>query len=177
MSRQLWPTELRVREHSVNAWSLSIRMVARVGLEPTTFRVWTERSSQLSYLARDWSGWQDLNLRHLDPKSSALPSCATSRSFTERNILARPVGLEPATFWSVVKRSIQLSYGRKYISGGDGGIWTLTVLLPRDFKSLASTVPPHPHLEVPTRFEPVITELQSIALPLGYGTVSLTAYI
>ena len=51
MSRQLWPTELRVREHSVYAWSLSIRMVARVGLEPTIFRVWTDRSSQLSYLA------------------------------------------------------------------------------------------------------------------------------
>ena len=28
------------------------------------------------------------------------------------------------------------------------------------------------HLEVPTGFEPVITELQSIALPLGYGTIS-----
>lgn len=27
------------------------------------------------------------------------------------------------------------------------------------------------HLEVPTGFEPVITELQSIALPLGYGTI------
>lgn len=26
-------------------------------------------------------------------------------------------------------------------------------------------------MEVPTGFEPVITELQSIALPLGYGTI------
>ena len=26
-----------------------------------------------------WSGWQDLNLRPLDPQSSALPSCATLR--------------------------------------------------------------------------------------------------
>lgn len=26
--------------------------------------------------------------------------------------MARPVGVEPATFWSVVKRSVQLSYGR-----------------------------------------------------------------
>ena len=30
-------------------------------------------------------------------------------------------------------------------------------------------------MEVPTGFEPVITELQSIALPLGYGTVILRA--
>ena len=26
-----------------------------------------------------WSEWQDLNLRHLDPQSSALPNCATPR--------------------------------------------------------------------------------------------------
>ena len=44
MSRKLWPTELRVHRR--------FRMVARVRLELTTFRVWTERSSQLSYLAR-----------------------------------------------------------------------------------------------------------------------------
>ena len=29
-------------------------------------------------------------------------------------IMARPAGVEPTTFWSVVRRSIQLSYGRKY---------------------------------------------------------------
>lgn len=35
-------------------------------------------------------------------------------------------------------------------------------------------IPPHPHLlEVPARFELAITELQSIALPLGYGTLYL----
>ena len=32
-----------------------------------------------------WSGRQDLNLRHLDPQSSALPSCATARSFGKSN--------------------------------------------------------------------------------------------
>ena len=106
MSRQLWPTELRVREHSVYAWSLSIRMVARVGLEPTIFRVWTDRSSQLSYLAIIWSGWQDSNLWPLDPKSSALPSCATSR------LMVRRTRVELVTFWFVVKCSIQLSYRR-----------------------------------------------------------------
>ena len=39
MSRWLWPTELRVP------------LVAREGFEPPTVRVWTECSSQLSYLA------------------------------------------------------------------------------------------------------------------------------
>ena len=102
MSRMLWPTELRVQ---------LAKLVAGARLELATFRVWTGCSSQLSYPAvftiLQWSGWQDLNLRPLDPKSSALPSCATSRK-----IMARPAGIEPTTFWSVVKRSIQLSYGR-----------------------------------------------------------------
>ncbi len=44
--------------------------------------------------------------------------------------------------------------------------------LPTDFKSVASadfaTTPKK--MEVPIGFEPMITELQSIALPLGYGT-------
>ena len=31
-------------------------------------------------------------------------------------LMARPRGVEPLTFWSVVKRSIQLSYGR-YLVG------------------------------------------------------------
>ena len=45
--------------------------------------------------------------------------------------------------------------------------------LPTDFKSVASayfaTIPTK--MEVPIGFEPMITELQSIALPLGYGTI------
>ena len=47
----------------------------------------------------------------------------------------------------------------------------------RDFSQrilspLRLPIPPRSHLlEVPTRFELVITELQSIALPLGYGTI------
>lgn len=53
----------------------------------------------------------------------------------------------------------------------------------RDFSQrilspLRLPISPRPQrLEVPTGFEPVITELQSIALPLGYGTISLTAHI
>jgi hypothetical protein len=32
--------------------------------------------------------------------------------FAMRNALVRPAGVEPATYWSVASRSIQLSYGR-----------------------------------------------------------------
>ena len=52
----------------------------------------------------------------------------------------------------------------------------------RDFSQrilspLRLPIPPRSHLlEVPTRFELVITELQSIALPLGYGTIALILY-
>ncbi len=46
----------------------------------------------------------------------------------------------------------------------------------RDFSQrilspLRLPISPRSQLEVPTRFELVITELQSIALPLGYGTI------
>ena len=44
-----------------------------------------------------WSRRQDSNLRPLVPKTSALPSCATSR-FN----MVRPKGVEPLTFRSVV---------------------------------------------------------------------------
>src|SRR5688572_7591890 len=30
---------------------------------------------------KNWSGWRDSNPRSLDPQSSALPGCATSRTF------------------------------------------------------------------------------------------------
>lgn len=39
----------------------------------------------------NWSGWQDLNLRPLDPKSSVLPNWTTSR------YMVRNIGLEPIT--------------------------------------------------------------------------------
>ncbi len=49
-------------------------MVAREGVEPTTFWVWTRRSNQLSYLAlKKWWRWSESNRRPLECKSSALP--------------------------------------------------------------------------------------------------------
>ena len=69
-----------------------------------------------------WSGKQDLNLQPLGPKPSALPNWAISR------YMVRPIGVEPITFWSVVKRSIQLIYERIPIvllkNGGSSGNWT-----------------------------------------------------
>jgi hypothetical protein len=51
---------------------------------------------QMSYSPKNqWSGRRDLNTRPLAPEASALPSCATSRTKKE---MARPTGLEPATF-------------------------------------------------------------------------------
>ena len=92
-------------------------MVARVGVEPTTYRVWTDCSSQLSYLAKvnlmvgmtgfePATPWSQIKY---STKLSYIPR--KKRNF---KFLARPAGLEPATFWSVVKRSIQLSYGRTF---------------------------------------------------------------
>ena len=48
-------------------------------------------------------------------------------------LMAHLTGVEPIAFWSVVRRSIQLSYRCMYIfsilllkkNGGEGGIWTL----------------------------------------------------
>jgi hypothetical protein len=37
----------------------------------------------------------------------------------------------------------------------------------RILSPLRLPIPPHPPMEVPVGFEPTITELQSIALPLG----------
>ena len=90
--------------------------IAAGGIEPSTSRVWTERSSQLSYTAifigLRQSGKQDSNLRPLGPKPSALPSWAISRSM-------HPVGVEPTTFWFVVRHSIQLRYGCKLYNAED----------------------------------------------------------
>ncbi len=131
-------------------------MVAGRRLELLTFRVWAERSNQLSYSAVKKIKWWTLTGSNRRPpacKAGALP--AELRAHKNKLIngredriwtcdpsvpnrmlyqteplpgikhmirpleitclgfkMARPKGLEPLTFWSVVKRSIQLIYGR-----------------------------------------------------------------
>ena len=62
-------------------------MVRPAGLEPATIRLEGGCSIQLSYgrvldlivTVFKWSEWRDSNPRHLAPKASALPDCATLR--------------------------------------------------------------------------------------------------
>ncbi len=44
--------------------------------------------------------------------------------------MARPEGFEPPTPWFVARYSIQLSYGRVVLSGGERGIRTLDGISP-----------------------------------------------
>ena len=54
---------------------------------------------------------------------------------------------------------------------GMAGLEPAWIIHPTDFKSVASAdFATSPAMEVPARFELAVTELQSIALPLGYGT-------
>lgn len=62
-----------------NQLSYRAKMVERKGVEPSTSCVQNRRSSQMSYPPKWWRR-QDLNLRPLRPKRSALPNWATSPS-------------------------------------------------------------------------------------------------
>ena len=68
--------------HGFEPWNDDFRdRCLTAWLHPTIAALFSEN--------RRWSGRQDLNLRPLDPKSSALPSCATSRRC--RNIDIIPI--------------------------------------------------------------------------------------
>lgn len=61
--------------------------------------------------------------------------------------------------------------GLKHCMVGTVGLEPTRDFSQRILSPLRLPISPRSQLEVPTRFELVITELQSIALPLGYGTI------
>ena len=108
-----------------------------------------------------WSGRQDLNLRPPGPKPGALPSCATSRLYgalgrnRTHNLLIRSQALYPVELLA-------------HINGAQGRSRTGTDFKVRRILSpvrLPVSPPGHSLMEVPTGLEPMITELQSVALP------------
>ena len=108
-----------------------------------------------------WSGRQDLNLRPPGPKPGALPSCATSRKNgalgrnRTHNLLIRSQALYPVELLA-------------HINGAQGRSRTGTDFKVRRILSpvrLPISPPGHSLMEVPTGLEPMMTELQSVALP------------
>ena len=75
------------------------------GVEPLTFWSVVKRSIQLSY-------GRLFNLSHR--LVLVYHCCRTLSNTFQTFFMARPRGVELLTFWSVVKRSIQLSYGRLF---------------------------------------------------------------
>src|SRR4051812_11390528 len=75
-----------------------LSLACPAGLEPTTPSLEGWCSIRLSYgqlpgkRAKIWSGWRDLNTRHLAPKASALPGCATPRKWRQMILLAHLPG-------------------------------------------------------------------------------------
>ncbi len=81
-------------------------MVAVIGVEPMTFRVWTERSSQLSYTAIFWCPEAESNHRHGDFQSPALPTELSGQ-------MVGLAGLEPPAPWSQTMCATKLRYTSK----------------------------------------------------------------
>src|SRR5437667_11561996 len=80
------------REFPFVCRDISERLARPAGVEPTTpsLEGWCsiqfelrarakKNAAAVSTAAKKWSGWRDLNSRHLAPKASALPGCATPR--------------------------------------------------------------------------------------------------
>ena len=88
---------------------LRVQKKRKTGFEPATPTMarWCSTTELLPHFLLTFciqSGKQDSNLRPPGPKPGALPSWAISRYM-------HPVGVEPTTFWFVVRHSIQLRYG------------------------------------------------------------------
>ena len=126
-----------------------------------------------------------MNLRPPGPKPGALPSCATSRSLSSlngalgrnrtHNLLIRSQALYPVellalflSYNAFLYYHIPLAFASRFLrNSAQGRNRTGT-----DFKvrRILSPVrlpvsPPGHIMEVPTGLEPMITELQSVALP------------
>ena len=100
---------LRPERSALPSWATSRKALKKrkTGFEPATPTMarWCSTTELLPHYYEK-SGKQDSNLRPPGPKPGALPSWAISRWM-------HPVGIEPTTFWFVVRHSIQLRYGCK----------------------------------------------------------------
>ena len=84
----IWPSRAGVQESGHVPASRSLRADGESRNRGASF---AKRKAPLPEPCFTWSGGQDLNLRPLDPQSSALPNCATTR-FAKRYI----TGILPA---------------------------------------------------------------------------------
>src|SRR4051812_10838585 len=80
-TRLACPTRLELVTPSLEGWC-SIRL--SYGQSASKLPIQKNRTES----ANSWSGREDLNLRHLAPKASALPDCATPRKRRQMILLA-----------------------------------------------------------------------------------------
>lgn len=93
-------------------------------------------------------------------------------------IMARPIGVEPTTLWSVVRYSIQLSYRRIIVMVRVKGLEPLRpkTLDPKSSVSAYSTTPAHGAVDRNRTYDPLITS-QLLCLLSYNGWWSLVGHI